>query len=67
MNPLGVLTARDVMGDVVANGTSRVTPETPVIELITQLNGENAALDVVDDAKTIGSVTAQSIVERLKS
>ncbi|MFD2739978.1 choline ABC transporter ATP-binding protein [Sulfitobacter aestuarii] len=66
MNPLGVLTARDVMGPAGFGNGAPVAPETPVRELIAQLEGEGAALDVSQDGAVIGTVTAQSIVDRLK-
>jgi glycine betaine/proline transport system ATP-binding protein len=67
MNPLGVLTARDVMGDSGADAANAsVSIETPVNDLIAQLNGESAALNITEDGATVGTVTAQSIVERLK-
>jgi glycine betaine/proline transport system ATP-binding protein len=51
MNPLGVLTAQDVMGAAGAAECSATVPvETPVIDLIAQLEGERAALDVLTQA-----------------
>ncbi|MBM1556970.1 choline ABC transporter ATP-binding protein [Sulfitobacter mediterraneus] len=66
MNPLGVLTARDVMGAEAGSASAEVSAETPVAELIDQLSGAETALNVTDDTGTVGTVTAQSIVERLK-
>ena len=66
MNPLGVLTARDVMGAEAGSASAEVSAETPVAELIDQLSGAKTALNVTDDTGTVGTVTAQSIVERLK-
>ena len=66
MNPLGVLTARDVMAPPATPTGEEVSAETPVQALIGQLSGDDRALDVVEDGATIGTVTAQSIVERLK-
>lgn len=66
MNPLGVLTARDVMGAEAGSTSAEVSAETPVAELIDQLSGAETALNVTDDTGTVGTVTAQSIVERLK-
>jgi glycine betaine/proline transport system ATP-binding protein len=67
MNPLGVLTARDVMGPASGKGAETVAAETPVADLIEQLNGTDAQIDVTEDGKRIGTVDAVSIVERLKS
>ena len=66
MNPLGVLTARDVMGPQIETANAEVSPETPVAELIDQLSGDKTELNVTDPSGTIGTVTAQSIMERLK-
>ena len=65
MNPLGVLTARDVMGSAGAIEASRVEAETPVRALLDQLQSEVAGLDVMEYGNRIGTVTAQSIVARL--
>jgi glycine betaine/proline transport system ATP-binding protein len=67
MNPLGVLTARDVMATTMpAPGDTEVSIETPVNALIDQLSAADGSLSVQEGGKTVGSVTAQSIVERLK-
>lgn len=66
MNPLGVLTARDVMWAEAGSASAEVSAETPVAELIDQLSGAETALNVTDNTGTVGTVTAQSIVERLK-
>lgn len=65
MNPLGVLTARDVMGPPQHGTAPQVEAETPVKALISQLRGGDARLDVVTGDRHIGTVTAQSLVERL--
>jgi glycine betaine/proline transport system ATP-binding protein len=67
MNPLGVLTARDVMGPVAGADTLSVTAETPVDDLIHQLDGKVGEIAVEEDGKTIGTVTAASIIERLQT
>ncbi len=66
MNPLVVLTASDVMGKPQADDAPRVPLEMPVSELIEKLGTEDAAFAVVDAGQVVGTVTAQSIVERLK-
>lgn len=67
MNPLGVLTARDVMVPQDAGTTDgSVAVETPVAEIIERLSDDVAALEVVEDGAAVGTVTAQSIVDRLK-
>ncbi len=67
MNPLGVLTARDVMEPARGQAGQTVSAETPVADLIAQLDGKDAQLDVTEDGKRIGIVTAPSIIERLKN
>ncbi len=65
MNPLGVLTARDVM---VAGGGSgpQIGAETPVKDIITQLQTADS-LVVVDKGEAIGHVTHDSVLARLAS
>ncbi|KIN64187.1 Choline ABC transporter, ATP-binding protein [Sulfitobacter noctilucicola] len=65
MNPLGVLTARDVMGTLGDTSAPGVGAETPVAALIEQLDDATPALRVTEDGVDVGSVTAQSIVDRL--
>ncbi len=63
MNPLGVLTARDVMEPGEAAGQP-VDPETPVRDLIGRLHRE-AALAVAEGGQTVGRVTPSSVLARL--
>jgi glycine betaine/proline transport system ATP-binding protein len=65
MNPLGVLTARDVMTDRVAADVPGVSVDTPVSDLIQQLSEGSATLNVMEGDRAVGSVTAQSVVARL--
>lgn len=65
MNPLGVLTARDVMGEAINTRNEKIEAETPVRALMERLRGNATGLDVTDCGTHIGTVTAQSIVERL--
>jgi glycine betaine/proline transport system ATP-binding protein len=62
MNPLGVLTARDVMMAGTSDGPL-VEAETPVQEVIQQI--ADGALQVVKDGKVIGQITQASILARL--
>jgi glycine betaine/proline transport system ATP-binding protein len=64
MNPLGVLTARDVMGPAQGDGP-RVGAETPVRELIDRLGESDGGLTVEEDGRALGTVDARSIVNRL--
>jgi glycine betaine/proline transport system ATP-binding protein len=65
MNPLGVLTARDVMEGASNEIAPQVAAETPVAELIQQLTSDTEALQVMEGDSVLGTVTAQSIVARL--
>ncbi len=65
MNPLGVLTARDVMTSDIAPNAPKVAAETPVADLMQHLGGAEDALQVTDAGAPVGAVTAQSIVARL--
>ena len=67
MNPLGVLTARDVMGPAAEGPGDTVAAETPVRDLIERLSGDNAQLHVGEGGAILGTVSAQTIVDRLKS
>jgi glycine betaine/proline transport system ATP-binding protein len=67
MNPLGVLTARDVMGPVVGDDATSVAAETPVDDLIHQLDDKVGEIAVEENGETIGTVTAASIIERLQT
>ena len=63
MNPLGVLTARDVMTDGDA-GTEAVEAETPVQDIIDRLTA-GMILRVTDGGRQIGQITPTSVLERL--
>ncbi|MBN9886943.1 choline ABC transporter ATP-binding protein [Salipiger abyssi] len=62
MNPLGVLTARDVM--MPGSGGPEVVAELPVRDLMASLR-ECPALTVMEGDTALGQVTAASIVNRL--
>ena len=65
MNPLGVLTARDVMGPAAASDAPRIDPETTVADVMAQLSDDGQVL-VEENGQIIGTVTAKTVVERLK-
>jgi glycine betaine/proline transport system ATP-binding protein len=70
MNPLGVLTARDVMLAGVANSRAlgpRKDPETSVRDLMEVLAGGARRIVVEEAGHVIGTVTTDSIVARLVS
>ena len=62
MNPLGVLTARDVMTEGTASG-GQVDAETPVQDIIQRIDA--AGLTVVSDGTPVGQVTQASLLARL--
>ena len=63
MNPLGVLTARDVMGPVNGAATGEVAPETPLSEIMERV--EQGPLAVVEDGRQVGQVTPRGVLSRL--
>ncbi len=64
MNPLGVLTARDVM--MPGSGTGReVGPETPVKLVMEALQGGAESLSVVEGGKPIGVIRAVDVMGKL--
>ena len=62
MNPLGVLTARDVMTEGSASGPS-VDAETPLKDILPQVR--QTALTVTDQGHPIGQITQGSVLARL--
>jgi glycine betaine/proline transport system ATP-binding protein len=63
MNPLGVLTARDVMTDGICDGTI-VDVETPVRDIIEHIQ-TGRPLDVHEHGKPVGQITQSSLLARL--
>jgi glycine betaine/proline transport system ATP-binding protein len=63
MNPLGVLTARDVMTDGSGSGTL-IDAELPIRQIIAQLQTDKV-LTVVENGAAIGQVTEASVLTRL--
>jgi glycine betaine/proline transport system ATP-binding protein len=64
MNPLGVLTARDVMEDTVTDAR-RIPAELPVKDILARFAESPAPFAVEEDDKVIGTVTPHSIAARL--
>lgn len=65
MNPLGVLTARDVMVAGAGGSGQSVEAETPVKMLMEMLQGGAADVTVTDKGKTIGRVQATDVLSKL--
>ncbi len=64
MNPLGVLTARDVMVPLGLNATGdQIDAETPVQDIIAQIT--DAPLFVTEDGTPIGQINQASLLKRL--
>jgi glycine betaine/proline transport system ATP-binding protein len=66
MNPLGVLTARDVMRPGPGEG-ARIAPDLPVREILKHFAASPAALAVEEGGRVIGTVTPDSVTARLGS
>lgn len=64
MNPLGVLTARDVMQAVPGSG-ARISAGLPVREILGIFARSPAALAVEEEGVVIGTVTPESVTARL--
>ncbi|OAN76803.1 choline ABC transporter ATP-binding protein [Jannaschia sp. EhC01] len=68
MNPLGVLTARDVMQDLPTVGPTvgpLIPVEMPVKDILERFAESAAPLAVEEDGEVIGTVTTESIAARL--
>ena len=65
MNPLGVLTARDVMGPPAGVALAEVDPRAPVREVMALLAEEAESVAVVEDGEIIGRITRDMVLARL--
>ena len=65
MNPLGVLTARDVMGPGLAEGAVRIAPELALREILTRFAKSPDPLAVEAAGQVIGTVTPATVAARL--
>ena len=65
MNPLGVLTARDVMGPPSGLVLAEVGPRAPVHEVMELLTTEAETVAVVEDGQPIGRITRDMVLARL--
>jgi glycine betaine/proline transport system ATP-binding protein len=64
MNPLGVLTARDVMGPDIGGG-QEVGPETPVKVVMDALQRGAQGMVVVENGKRLGSISPADVMAKL--
>ncbi len=65
MNPLGVLTARDVMVGAVGDITPRVEADTAVRDVMERLLSNRGRLGVTENGELVGMITQEAILERL--
>ncbi len=65
MNPLGVLTARDVMGPPSGVVLAEVAPGAPVRDVMDLLTTEAEAVAVVEDGQPVGRITRDMVLARL--
>jgi glycine betaine/proline transport system ATP-binding protein len=64
MNPLGVLTARDVMEPGAGSAVGEIDAATKVHDVMIRL-GEGGPLSVVEDGKPVGIVSSDSVMAKL--
>lgn len=65
MNPLGVLTARDVMRPFAGATGAPLSPEMPVRDVMARLAQSAHPLPVADDTGVLGEVSSESVLARL--
>jgi glycine betaine/proline transport system ATP-binding protein len=71
MNPINMLTARDVMHHGVEGGPGQgsvagtAKPETPLVEILDVLSRQPGTIGVVDNGSIIGTISAQDVVAGL--
>ena len=65
MNPLGVLTARDVMGPAEGAPGETVGPETPVRAVMEIVRRSAGPVAVLEDGETLGQITGETLLARL--
>jgi glycine betaine/proline transport system ATP-binding protein len=68
MNPINMLTARDVMQAGASNGsgvTGTATPATPLVDILDAMSRQPGNVGVVENGTVIGTINAQDIVNGL--
>lgn len=65
MNPLGVLTARDVMRAGPSGAAHAVDAETPVVQVMELLRDGATELAVTDNGATVGTISSTDVMARL--
>ena len=71
MNPITMLTAKDVMqtgvqrGAAVAGVTATAKPTTPLVDILDAMSRQPGSVGVVENGSVVGTINAQNIVEGL--
>ncbi|OCP17278.1 MULTISPECIES: choline ABC transporter ATP-binding protein [unclassified Ensifer] len=71
MNPISMLTAKDVMqtgverGATVAGVTATAKPTTPLVDILDAMSRQPGSVGVVDNGSVVGTINAQNIVDGL--
>lgn len=71
MNPISMLTAKDVMqtgverGATIAGVTATAKPTTPLVDILDAMSRQPGSVGVVDNGSVVGTINAQNIVEGL--
>lgn len=71
MNPITMLTAKDVMqtgvqrGVTVAGVTATAKPTTPLVDILDAMSRQPGSIGVVDNGSVVGTIDAQDIVQGL--
>ncbi|WDZ75596.1 choline ABC transporter ATP-binding protein [Ensifer adhaerens] len=71
MNPITMLTAKDVMqtgvqrGATVAGVTATAKPTTPLVDILDAMSRQPGSIGVVDNGSVVGTIDAQDIVQGL--
>jgi len=65
MNPLGVLTAQDVMGPSQTETTRTTAVDTPIGDILPLFNGDASPISVIELGHELGQITQASVVARL--
>lgn len=69
MNPITMLTARDVMqtglGGAAVGVSATAKPETPLIDVLDAMSRQPGSIGVVENGAVVGMINAQNVVESL--
>ena len=65
MNPLGVLTARDVIAPLSADATGKIDASKKLVDLMPHFQESEAPIKVVHNGEAIGEITKTALLKRL--